>query len=78
MAVALFVVRIAADNWRRHGSPLGTNEIMRAMFARDVLVLLLADGAMCALTGVSWLIQRAVRRGWLDWDREGWVLQNVS
>ncbi|SPQ26568.1 a27aa480-68d2-4c5b-a202-877c230fcc6c [Thermothielavioides terrestris] len=52
MGVFLFVVRIAADNWRRHGSVLGTNEIMRVMFQRDVLVLLLADGVMCGLTGV--------------------------
>ncbi|KAK4239945.1 hypothetical protein C8A03DRAFT_42487 [Achaetomium macrosporum] len=52
MGVFLFVVKIAADNWRAHGNPLGTNEIMRTMFQREVVVLLAADGAMCGLTGV--------------------------
>ncbi|KAL2017858.1 hypothetical protein VTK56DRAFT_1603 [Thermocarpiscus australiensis] len=78
MGVFLFVVRIGADNWRRcGGNPLGTAEIVRTMFGRDVVVMLVADGVMCALTGVSWAFQRAVRKGWVDWDREGWVLQNV-
>jgi hypothetical protein len=79
MAVFLFVVKIAADNWRAHGNPLGTNEIMRnVMFRREVVVLLAADGLMCGLTGVSWLLQLAVREGFVDWDGVGWVLQNVS
>lgn len=81
MAVFLFVVKIAADNWRRHGSILGTNEIMRGMFGckTEVAVLLVADGVMCAITGVGWLVQGVlVRGGWVDWDGAGWVLQNVS
>ncbi|KAK0615056.1 MBOAT, membrane-bound O-acyltransferase family-domain-containing protein [Bombardia bombarda] len=77
MGMFFFMVKIAADNWKRHGSPLGTNEIMRNMFRRDVIVLLIADGVMCGLTGVSWLLQRAIRAGYVDWDRTGWVLQNV-
>ncbi len=77
MAVFFFVVKIGADNWKTHGSPLGTNEIMRTMFRRDVLVLLVADGVMCAATGVGWLLQRAIRAGYVDWGRTGWVLQNV-
>lgn len=77
MAVFFFVVKIGAENWRKHGSPLGTNEIMKNMFRRDVLVLLVADGVMCAATGVSWLLQRAVRARYIDWDRTGWLLQNV-
>lgn len=88
LGVALFVVRIAADNWRRHGGPLGTNDIMRGMFSpgREVVVLLAADGAMCALTGVSWALQRLLLLlllrgggdGWLAWERCGWMLQHVS
>ncbi|KAH6842510.1 MBOAT, membrane-bound O-acyltransferase family-domain-containing protein [Chaetomium sp. MPI-CAGE-AT-0009] len=79
MAVFLFVVKIAADNWRRCGSPLGTNEIMRGMFGRkgEVVVLLLADGVMCGITGAGWLLQRAVWRGWVDWDGGGWVVQHI-
>ncbi|KAL2178305.1 MBOAT, membrane-bound O-acyltransferase family-domain-containing protein [Thermothelomyces heterothallicus CBS 202.75] len=82
MAVFLFVVKIAATNWRAHGSPLGTNEIMRTMFegshGREVLVLAVADGVMCAATGFGWALQRyGIRGGWVDWDGAGWILQNV-
>ena len=35
VAVALFVARLAADNWRRTGSPLGENEFLRYMVSRD-------------------------------------------
>ncbi|KAL2198233.1 MBOAT, membrane-bound O-acyltransferase family-domain-containing protein [Corynascus similis CBS 632.67] len=87
MAVFLFVVKIGASNWRTHGSPLGTNEIMRTMFGRggdggtgtrEVLVLAVADGVMCAATGFGWALQRfGVRGGWVDWDGAGWVMQNV-
>ena len=35
IAVALLIVKMAADNWRRTGNPLGTNELLRYMFARD-------------------------------------------
>lgn len=78
MGVFLFAVKIGADNWRRHGNPLGTNEIMRGMLGRELAVLLAADGVMCALTGVGWVFQLMVRRGWMDWDGWGWVVQNVS
>lgn len=77
MAVFVFMVKIGADNWRKCGSPLGTNEIMKTMFRRDVVLLLLSDGIMCGITGVSWLLQRAVHAGYLDWDRSGWIIQNV-
>ncbi|KAL2132365.1 hypothetical protein VTI74DRAFT_3906 [Chaetomium olivicolor] len=77
MGVFLFMIKLGANNWRRHGNPLGTNEIMRGMFAREVFVLLVADGAMCALTGVSWVLQRAVWRGVVTWEGAGWVVQNI-
>jgi len=77
MGVFFFVVKIGADNWKSYGSPLGTNEIMQSMFRKDLLVLLVADGVLCAMTGVSWLLQRAVKAGYVDWDRTGWVIQNV-
>jgi sterol O-acyltransferase len=78
LAVFLFIIRIAAENWKKSGNPLGTNEIMRSMFRRDVIVLLLSDGIMCGLTGVSWVLQRLVFAGYLNWDRSGWIIQNVS
>lgn len=35
LAVALFVFKICADNWRQHGTPLGSSDIMKTMFRRD-------------------------------------------
>lgn len=43
-----------------------------------VVVLLFSDGVMCGMTGVSWIIQRLVFLDYIDWNRSGWVLQNVS
>ncbi|KAL8349892.1 hypothetical protein RB598_005302 [Gaeumannomyces tritici] len=77
MAVFLAMVKMAVENWKAYGSPLGRNEIMSSMFRRDVAVLLAADAMMCALTGVCWLLQRAVLAGHLSWDRSGWIIQNV-
>ncbi|EFY93018.1 hypothetical protein MAC_00801 [Metarhizium acridum CQMa 102] len=77
LAVALFVLKISVNNWRAYGTPLGSNEIMKTMFHRDVIVLLLSDGIMCGLTGVSWLIQKLVYHRVVDWDRSGWIVQNI-
>ncbi|KAK3342869.1 MBOAT, membrane-bound O-acyltransferase family-domain-containing protein [Neurospora tetraspora] len=77
LGISLFVIKIGAENWRQHGNPLGRNEILKIMFHRDLVVLLIADGVMCFSTGFSWILQRLVRRGVVDWDKEGWVLQNI-
>lgn len=77
LAVALFMLKISVNNWMMYGTPFGSNEIMKIMFHRDVIVLLLSDGIMCGLTAVSWVIQRLVRCRVLDWDRSGWIVQNV-
>ncbi|EFQ34062.1 MBOAT family protein [Colletotrichum graminicola M1.001] len=77
MAVALFVVKIGASNWKATGNPLGTNDIMKIMFRRDVVVLLASDGVMCAATGVSWILQRLIFAGYIDWDGFGWIVQNI-
>ncbi|EXA45437.1 sterol O-acyltransferase [Fusarium oxysporum f. sp. raphani 54005] len=77
LAVTLFVFKISAQNWQVYGNPLGTNEIIQTMFHRDVVVLLLSDGVMCALTAVTWMIQRLVSANYLNWDGAGWVIQNM-
>ncbi|CAM1500863.1 Fc.00g100250.m01.CDS01 [Cosmosporella sp. VM-42] len=77
LAVALFVFKISAINWRTYGNPLGTSDIMKTMFHRDVVLLLLSDGIMCGLTGVSWIIQKLVFYDYLNWDRAGWVIQHI-
>jgi len=38
----------------------------------------LSDGVMCAATGFSLILQKLIRRGFLSWDREGWIIQSVS
>ena len=35
LAVALFMLKTAVENWKVHGNPLGTNDIMRLTFSRD-------------------------------------------
>ena len=35
ISVGFLILKMAADNWRKTGSPLGTNEIMKIMFRRD-------------------------------------------
>ncbi|KAB5577561.1 MBOAT family protein, partial [Coniochaeta sp. 2T2.1] len=77
MAMFFFMIKIGAENWRKWGNPLGSNEIVQSMVRRDLFVLLLSDGVMCGLTGVSWLMQRLIYAGYLDWDRSGFILQNV-
>ncbi|KAI0537143.1 MBOAT family protein [Xylaria digitata] len=77
IAVVFWIIKMAADNWRKTGSPLGTNDIMKVMFRRDVIVLFISDGVMCALTGVSWVIQLCVLHDYIDWNRTGWIIQNI-
>lgn len=77
IAVAIFMIKIGAENWRKTGSPLGTNDIMKYMFKRDVVLLLLSDGVVCGLTGVSWVLQLLVHRGYMDWDGAGWIVQHL-
>ncbi|RGP78775.1 sterol o-acyltransferase [Fusarium longipes] len=43
----------------------------------EVIVLLLSDGIMCALTAVTWLNQWLVSANYINWDGAGWVLQNI-
>lgn len=71
-------MKIAAENWRKHGNVLGTNEIMGMMIHRDLLVLGISDGVMCASTGFGLLLQKLIRRGIISWNRQGWVIQSVS
>jgi sterol O-acyltransferase len=78
MSMFFFMIKIGAENWRKWGNPLGTNEIIKGMVQRDLIILLLADGVCCGLTGVSWLLQKLIYAGYVDWDRSGLVIQNVS
>jgi sterol O-acyltransferase len=78
LGMAIFMIKIAAENYRQHGNILGTNEIMGLMFHRDVMVLGLSDGVMCAATGFGLLLQKLIHGGWLSWNKTGWIVQSVS
>ncbi len=39
LAVALFVCKISANNWRTYGNPLGPSDIMKTMFSRDGMIV---------------------------------------
>ncbi|MCJ1468769.1 acyl-CoA/sterol acyltransferase [Pseudocyphellaria aurata] len=77
LATFLMLVRIAANNWRFHGSVFGTNEILSLMFHHDVMVLGLTDGVMAASTVFCLLLQKAISAGYLNWNREGWIIQHI-
>ena len=74
----LMLVKIAARNWQVYGSVFGRNEIMSMMFHRDVLVLGLTDGFMCASTVFCFLLQKTIAAGYLSWSKQGWIIQHVG
>ncbi|KAA8571648.1 hypothetical protein EYC84_001641 [Monilinia fructicola] len=41
------------------------------------LVLGLSDGVMCLATGFGLFLQKFIRRGYLSWNREGWIIQSA-
>ncbi|KAH8708998.1 putative sterol O-acyltransferase 1 [Beauveria bassiana] len=77
LSVALLICRISANNWRTYGNLLGPSDILKTMFRRDVVVLLLSDGIMCGLTAATWLLQKLVLAKMINWDREGWIMQHL-
>lgn len=77
LAMGLLLVKVAAQNWRAHGSVFGGKELMRMMFERDLIILGLTDGVMCASTAFGLLLQRIVLKGWLSWNCSGWIIQNA-
>jgi sterol O-acyltransferase len=78
LGIALMLVKVAGNNWKTYGSVFGRNEILKLMFHHDVLVLGISDGVLCGSTGVCLFLQLAVFKGWLSWDRSGWIIQHVS
>ncbi|TVY92455.1 Sterol O-acyltransferase [Lachnellula willkommii] len=77
LGTAIYMLQIAARNYQKYGNPLGSNEIMGLMFHREVIMLGLSDGVMCASTGFSLVLQKLIRKGYLSWDREGWIIQSI-
>lgn len=77
ICVAGMIIKVAHKNWKDYGSILGRNEIMHLMFSRDVLILAITDGIMCASTVLGLAMQKAILAGYLRWDRSGWILQQL-
>lgn len=77
LCLVLLFVRVALHNWREYGSVVGTNEMMSIMFGRDVIVLGLTDGVICGSTAFGLVLHKMVSRGWVNWSRTGWIIQNV-
>jgi sterol O-acyltransferase len=77
IAMVLMFVRVSMHNYRDYGNILGSNQIMKMMFSHDIFILGLTDGVMCASTAQGLLFQRLVHKGWLRWERGGWIVQNI-
>jgi len=77
MGMALMLLKVAADNWRIHGSVFGPSEVVKMMFGRDVIILALTDGLMCGATIFGLVLQCLILEGYLDWNRSGWIIQNL-
>lgn len=77
ICMSLIFCQVALRNWRDYGSILGGNQVMKLMMSRDVFLLGVTDGVMCAATFEAYLFQLLVQRGWVNWARSGWVIQNI-
>jgi sterol O-acyltransferase len=78
LAMALLLIRIAAQNYRDQGSVFGNAEIVHLMVDRDLVLLLVTDGLMCLCSVAFCLIlQKCIAMGYLTWDRTGWIVQSV-
>lgn len=77
LCTAVFMIRLAAQNWAVYGNILGSNEILGLMLRRDLLVLGLSDGVLFITTGFGWALQKLVQKEYITWDKEGWIIQNV-
>lgn len=77
IAMVLLFCQVAMHNYRDYGSILGRNQVLKMMFSHDVLVLGFTDGVMCLACMEGLLFQKLVHRGWIRWEREGWIIQNI-
>jgi len=77
IAMGLLLARIAAQNWKVYGSVLGNAEILHMMFDRDIFLLGITDGVMCLATTFGVLLQLLILKGYLSWNRSGWIIQNI-
>ncbi|KAK8190928.1 MBOAT, membrane-bound O-acyltransferase family-domain-containing protein [Phyllosticta paracitricarpa] len=77
LSMALLLIRIAARNWKIYGTVFGANELWNMMFERDVVVLLATDGVMVAVTVFGLFLQRLILKGYLSWERSGYLIEHA-
>jgi sterol O-acyltransferase len=77
LSMVIIFVQVSMHNWRTYGSILGSNQVMKLMFSRDVFMLGLTDGIMCAATVEAFLLSKLVQKGYVNWAKHGWIIQNI-
>ncbi|KAF1985376.1 MBOAT-domain-containing protein [Aulographum hederae CBS 113979] len=77
LCMALLLVKIAAQNWKLHGSVFGEAQLLHMMFERDVTLLGITDGVMCAGTLFGYFLQKVIAKGYIRWNTSGWIIQNL-
>ncbi|KAI9736816.1 MAG: acyl-CoA/sterol acyltransferase [Claussenomyces sp. TS43310] len=77
LGTAVFMVRLAGQNWAAYGNIFGSNEIINIMLHHDLLLLGLSDGVLAGSTGFGWILQKLILTGFITWNKEGWIIQSV-
>ncbi|KAK5687562.1 Sterol O-acyltransferase 2 (Sterol-ester synthase 2) [Elasticomyces elasticus] len=77
LSMLFIIIQSAMKNYREYGSILGSNEIGKMMFSREVLVLGMTDAVMTAGMFVTFFLQMLMEKGYLNWSKSGWIVQNV-
>ncbi|OBW64554.1 MAG: Uncharacterized protein AUREO_053820 [Aureobasidium pullulans] len=77
LAMVLMFLKVSAYNWKEHGSIFGGNEVFKIMFGHDVLVLGFTDAVMVFSSALGFLLQKAIVKNYISWNRSGWVIQNI-
>ncbi|KAJ9621643.1 Sterol O-acyltransferase 2 (Sterol-ester synthase 2) [Taxawa tesnikishii (nom. ined.)] len=75
--MVLMFLRVSAHNYRDYGSIFGRNEIIKIMFGREVVVLGITDLVMCLATSFGVFLHKAILKGYINWNRSGWIIQNL-
>ena len=77
LTIGLLLLKIAAQNYRVHGSVFGGKELLKMMFERDLIVLGLTDGFIVGITVVGVGLQKIILKGYISWNGSGWIIQNI-
>ncbi|KAK4974501.1 Sterol O-acyltransferase 2 (Sterol-ester synthase 2) [Elasticomyces elasticus] len=77
LSMLFIIIQSAMKNYREYGSILGSNEIGKMMFSREVLVLGMTDAVMTAGMFVTFFLQVLMEKGYVNWSKSGWIVQNV-